>query len=84
MCDVNSYCQGFYSAILIGISIAISVLPSFKLFLAGDPLLDLGRLRLCFPIGERLRDGDLPRAGDDFRLRDSNRLELEGEGMPDS
>ena len=61
------------------------MLPSFKLFLAGDPVLDqLGRLCLCFPIGERLRNRELPRARDDLRLRDSDRLELEGEGVRDS
>ena len=55
---------------MIGISIAIFVLSSFKVFLAGVPLRDLGRLRLCFPIGERLRGRGRPRPRDDLRLAD--------------
>ena len=55
-----------------------------ELFLAGVPLRDLDRLRLCFPTGERLRDRDLPRPRDELRLRDRDRLELEGEGVRDS
>lgn len=55
-----------------------------ELFLVGVPLRDLDRLRLCFPLGERLRDRDLPRPRDELRLRDRDRLEFEGEGVRDS
>ena len=56
-----------------------------ELFLTGVPLRDLERLRLCLPpLGERLRDRDLPRPRDELRLRDRDRLEFEGEGVRDS
>lgn len=57
-----------------------------ELFLEGEPLRDLERLRLCLLPGERLRDRDLARPRDELRLRDRDldRLVFEGEGVRDS
>lgn len=55
-----------------------------ELFFTGVPLRDLERLRFCLPLGDLLRDRDLPRPRDELPLRDRDLLELEGEGDLDS